>query len=150
MDQVLLFIVHNFPLSALAFACMLAIIKRKDLLCYLMLWPIGIGGIWEFYIHTFQTELGAELTGWHACNFQFVMAAAFLGLGINGLIAFVGQREFQLAVIIFSSALFWGDLVTHFYQYYYMGSPAQSNALMIMYADVLIPSSLWIAFTFDL
>lgn len=144
------FIFHNLPLMALAFACVWALIRRGGLLDYFMLWPIGIGGVWVFYLNTFQTEVGATLAGWEACNFQFTMAAAFLGLGINGIVGFKRGRDFRLAVILFASALMWGDLVAHFYQVYYLGESATSNANLIMYADFLIPSSLWIAYTLDL
>lgn len=144
------FIFHNLPLVCLAFACVWSIIRRGGLLDYFMLWPIGIGGLWLFYLNTFQTEVSATLAGWEACNFQFTMGAAFLGLGINGIVGFKRGRDFRLAVILFASALMWGDLVAHFYQVYYIGEASTSNASLIMYADFLIPSALWIAYTLDL
>ena len=150
MDKVIPFIFYNFPLIALAFACVWAIFRKGGLLSYFMLWPVGLGGFWAFFINTFHPDLGATMAGWDACSFQFTMAAAFLGLGINGIVAFKRGRDFRLAVILFASALMWGDLVAHFYQVYYIGEAATSNTNLIMYADFLIPSALWISFTLDL
>ncbi len=150
MSKILIFIFHNFPLVTLAFACIWALIRQRGLLDYLMLWPIGIGGLWAFYLYTFQTETAARLAGWEVCNFQYAAAATFLGLGINGIVGFKRGRGFRLSVILFASAFFWGDLIAHFYQAYYIGEASSSNTGMIMYADFLIPSSLWVAFTLDL
>lgn len=150
MKDFLTFIFHNFFLVALGVACIWALIRQQGLLSYFMLLPIGLGGIWAFYLYAFHTELGAKLAGWNVCNFQYSAAAAFLGLGINGIIAFKKGRDFRLSVILFASALFWGDLIAHFYQAYYIGESASSNTAFIMYGDFLIPSALWIAFTLDL
>lgn len=150
MAKILEYIFSNFPLFALGFACIWALIKQRGLLDYLMLWPVGLGGLWAFYLYTFHSEFGAKLAGWEVCSFQYTAAGAFLGLAITGIVAFKKERGFRLAVILFASAFFWGDLVAHFYQAYYMGVPGSSNAALIMYADFLIPSALWVAFTLDL
>ena len=149
MSHLFAYIFSNFLLFALAFACIWAVIKRRGLLDYLMLWPVGLGGLWAFFIYTFHPEFGSKLTGWEVCDFQSTAAAAFLGLGITGIVGFKQGRSFRLAVILFASAFFWGDLLAHFYQAYYIGVSDSSNVALIMYADFLIPSALWVAFTLD-
>lgn len=65
---------------------------------YLLLLPVGIGGIWGFYFHAFYLEQSAEMIGWNTSPFQFEVAVTNLGLGIAGILDF-GEVKIMLSVL---------------------------------------------------
>jgi hypothetical protein len=149
INSTISFLYQNFPLFALAFACVLALIRRGGLMDYFMLLPVGLGGFWAFFNHTFLQRFAASQAGWETCYFQYSLGAAFLGVGIAGIVGFVMGKNFRLAVILIVSTLLWGDAAAHFYQLYYIGDIG-GNASLFIYSNFLIPVSLWIAYNLDL
>ncbi len=145
------FISNNIALLALALACVIALIKRKGLVDYILLLPVGIASLWSAYLYVFHPESVAILLGWNASPFQFDVGIAYLGLSALGILGFWQDRPFKLAASIMAFIFFWGSSIGLFHEVYYMGNDlATGSTALILYARLLIPSALWVALSLDL
>lgn len=110
---------------------------------YLMLFPVGIMGLWGALGHLgFPAQTAASI-GWAPSPFQFEVGVCNLGIGVVGLIAaFRPSWNFRLAVSIFVLFFLGGAAWGHVVQMVTAGNFAPGNAGPIFYTDILTPVSL--------
>lgn len=135
----------------MCFALLLALITRRNrwfgetLTHFLLLLPVGIGGLWGFYFHAFYPEFTAASIGWQTSPFQFEVAVANLGLGVAGVVGFWRSKDYAIGVALVVLCLLWGAAFGHIRQIIELGNYAPGNAGSILYTDILIPLILWIS-----
>lgn len=150
METLIAYTLGHFPLVLVVLSVLFAIFCRKEasfgeaLSRYLLLLPIGLGGIWGFYFHAFFPDYSAEMIGWEPSPFQYEIAVANLGMGVAGVIGFWRKREFAVAVALMVSGFLWGAAVFHIRDIILHSNYAPGNAGSILYTDIAIPLLLWI------
>ena len=112
---------------------------------YLLLFPVGIQGLWGALGHIgFPAQTAASI-GWAPSPFQFEVGVCNLGVGVVGLIAaFHASWNFRLAISIFTLFFLGGAAWGHVVQMMTAGNFAPGNAGPIFYTDILTPVSLLI------
>ena len=111
-----------------------------QLLRYILLFPVGIMGLWAFIGHVFLAERSAAAIGWATSPFQFEVGMANLGIGLAGVIgAFVPSPGFRAAVGVVMIGFLGGAGVGHLIQMAETGNMAAGNAGPILYTDFLTP-----------
>jgi len=111
-----------------------------QLLRYILLFPVGIMGLWAFTGHVFLAERTAASIGWATSPFQFEVGMANLGVGLAGVIgAFVASPGFRAAVGVVTIGFLGGAGVGHIVQMAETGNMAAGNAGPILYTDFLTP-----------
>lgn len=110
---------------------------------YVMVFPVGIQGLWAALGHLgFPAQTAASI-GWAPSPFQFEVGVCNLGIGAVGLIAaFRPSWNFRLAVSIFLLFFLGGAAWGHVLQMILTGNFAPGNAGPIFYTDILTPVSL--------
>ncbi len=112
----------------------------EQLLRYILLFPVGIMGLWAFTGHVFFAERTAASIGWATSPFQFEVGMANLGIGLAGVIgAFVASPGFRAAVGVVMIGFLGGAGVGHIVQMAETGNMAAGNAGPILYTDFLTP-----------
>ncbi|MDQ0511904.1 DUF6790 family protein [Ancylobacter amanitiformis] len=115
-----------------------AILDR--LLRYILVFPVGLMGLWAFIGHVFFAEPAAASIGWAPSPFQYEVGMANLGLGVAGLIGgFLGSPGFRAAVGVVMLGFLGGAGVGHVVQIAETGNQAAGNAGPILYTDFLTP-----------
>ncbi|TCT08166.1 DUF6790 family protein [Aquabacter spiritensis] len=147
-----------FPLVmvALALLCAFVAVQRAPrplppgfaadrLIRYIMLFPMGIQGLWGALGHLgFPAETAASI-GWAPSPFQFEVGVCNLGIGVVGLIAaFYARWNFRLALAIYALFFLGGAAWGHVIQMMTAGNFAPGNAGPIFFTDILTPLSLLI------
>lgn len=144
-----------FPLLAWLAAVLVAIVMllrgprpitfRKvvgQLLRYILLFPVGIMGLWGFMGHVFFADQAAASIGWAPSPFQFEVGMANLGIGLAGVIgAFVPSPGFRAAVGVVMLGFLGGAGIGHLIQISQTGDMAAGNAGPILYTDFITPLS---------
>lgn len=144
-----------FPLLAWLAAVLVAIVMllrgprpitfRKvvgQLLRYILLFPVGIMGLWGFMGHVFFADQAAASIGWAPSPFQFEVGMANLGIGLAGVIgAFVPSPGFRAAVGVVMLGFLGGAGIGHLIQISQTGDVAAGNAGPILYTDFITPLS---------
>ncbi len=116
----------------------------EALLRAILLFPVGLMGLWAFMGHVFFPEQAAASIGWAPSPFQFEVGMANLGIGLAGLIgAFVGSPGFRAAVAVVMAGFLGGAGVGHILQILHTGNLAAGNAGPILYTDFLGPLALF-------
>ncbi|MBB70802.1 MAG: hypothetical protein CMF50_00185 [Legionellales bacterium] len=152
MDAIIRFVIADVPTWAPIAAIVLAIfsamrLKHKGqkhiladrLFAYLLLFAVGIQGVWAFIMHAYFPDLAANFIGWLQSPFQFEVAAANLGFGVIGILAFSSNLSFRAATVFSFSCFAIGAAAEHIIQLYGHGNHAPDNAGVILYTDVAIP-----------
>jgi hypothetical protein len=102
---------------------------------------VGLGGVRDFFYHTFDPNATAELIGWPAGNpFQSEVAMANLSYGILGLLSLHYRGIFWWATSIAYSIFLWGDAYVHIREIIVNNNREPANAGFPLYADILIPA----------
>lgn len=115
------------------------------LIRYIMLFPVGIQGLWGALDHLGFPARTAASIGWAPSPFQFEVGVANLGLGVAGLIAaFYGSWNFRLSLAIYVLFFLGGAAWGHVIQMMNAANFAPGNAGPIFYTDILTPVSLLI------
>ena len=109
---------------------------------YMMLLPIGVGSLFGFFLHAFAPEYTAQKLGWVESPFQFQVAAANLGLGVAGIIAFWRSWDFAFAVTLMVVCLIFGTAFVHIFEGLFGGDYTTGNVGGNLYTDILIPTLL--------
>ncbi|MEP9375530.1 DUF6790 family protein [Aquabacter sp. CN5-332] len=113
------------------------------LIRYIMLFPVGIMGLWAAIGHIFFAARSAAAIGWATSPFQFEVGVSNLGIGVVGVIAaYYGNWGFRLAVTLMTACFLGGAAVGHVVQISSTGNLAAGNAGPILYTDVLTPLAL--------
>lgn len=152
MSYFLELVLGNFPMFCLILAFLIVLFFKREksfgemMTRYLLLLPMGLGGLWGFYYHAFYPEMSAELIGWANSPFQFEVALANLGMGVVGIVGFWRSRDFALAAILMVSCFLWGAAFGHIREIFLQDNYAPGNAGSILFSDLLIPASLWLGY----
>jgi hypothetical protein len=144
------FIVNHFSLLMLILALALSATSWSgQVLCrYLLLFPVGVVGLFGFFLHAFAPVYAAERIGWQTSPFQFEVAAANLGIGIAGITAFWKNWDFSLAVTLIASFFIIGGAYSHLLEVLFAEDYRPANTGMIIYPDILIPLLLVLSLCF--
>ncbi|CAA0101406.1 Uncharacterised protein [Starkeya nomas] len=111
-----------------------------QLLRYILLFPVGVMGLWAFLGHVFFAEQAAASIGWAPSPFQFEVGMANLGIGLAGVIgAFLRSPGFRAAVGVVAFGFLGGAGVGHLVQIAETGNMAAGNAGPILYTDFINP-----------
>lgn len=141
-----------YPLYLAASALMIAVghilIWDTPLVATLLLWllviKVGLGGLWAFLGHYFQSDQVAQYIGWPSGNpFQKEIAFTNLALGSCGVLCFFFRDGFWLAVILFASIFLWGAFSVHVQDQKESGNKNPGNAGLVFFADLITPLVLW-------
>ncbi len=71
---IIAFVLKNFTVVLLVIALVSAVIDRRrpgHFLAWLLLLPIGVGGLWSGFFHIAYPEVAARFIGWQDSPFQF-------------------------------------------------------------------------------
>ncbi len=119
------------------------------LLSWLLLLPVGFGGLWSAYFHLFQPELAARAIGWIDSPFQFEVGLADLAIGLSGCFAFFASFGFRAAVTFIAAVFLFGDGVGHARQMIVARNFAIDNAGPVFWVDLALPAIALLALFFS-
>ena len=109
-------------------------------LLWLLVIPVGIGGVFNFIGHTVFADATAASIGWPAGNpFQSEVAVANLSVGVLGILCYWMRGNFWVASVIGFSIWYLGDAVVHIRSIVVEANYAPNNAGVTFYLDILIP-----------
>jgi hypothetical protein len=109
-------------------------------LLWLLVIPVGIGGVFNFIGHTVFADATAASIGWPAGNpFQSEVAVANLSVGVLGILCYWMRGNFWVATVIGFSVWWLGDAVVHIRSIVVEANYAPNNAGVTFYLDVLVP-----------
>lgn len=109
------------------------------LLRYLLVFPLGLLGLWGFVGHVFFPALSAASIGWADSPFQFEVGVANLGIGLASLYAAFKGFEARLAASLAGAAFLMGAGIIHVTDIVTVGDYAPGNAGPILVTDFLTP-----------
>lgn len=134
-------IAMNFHFVLLILALFLGIFRWSgESFCRsILLLPIGIGSLCGFVLHAFFPEYTAQKLGWAVSPFQYQVAAADLGLGIAGILAYRRSWDFAFAVTLMTTGLFAGTAFIHIIEGLFEKDYTSINIGGNLYTDLLIP-----------
>jgi hypothetical protein len=105
---------------------------------YLLVFPLGLLGLWAFVGHVFFPARSAAAIGWAGSPFQFEVGVAGLGIGLASLYAAFKGCEARLAASL-AAAFLMGAGVIHVTDIVTAGNFAPGNAGPILVTDFLTP-----------
>lgn len=109
------------------------------LLRWLLLLPIGVTGIYAFFMHLFFPAPSATMMHWPSSPFQYEVALANLCIGILGIFSFRASYGFRLATVIAASFWMWGHAVYEIYEIITTSNIYLGNAVSWFWIDVILP-----------
>ena len=109
------------------------------LLRYLLVFPLGLLGLWAFVGHVFFPAQSAASIGWADSPFQFEVGVAGLGIGLASVYAAFKGFEARLAASLAAAAFLMGAGVLHVTDIVTAGNFAPGNAGPILITDLLTP-----------
>lgn len=138
------FVFRNFMTILFVLALICASIDRRHpiadrFLSWLLLLPIGLGGLWSGFFHIAYPDLAARYIGWEDSPFQFEVGMADLAFGVAGCVAFRASYGFRAATVLFTAIFLMGDAIGHVRQMIVAGNFAAGNAGPLFYLDIILP-----------
>jgi len=138
------FVLSNFSTILFIAALLCAALERPRpsadrTLSWLLLLPIGVGGLWSAFFHLAYPEMAARFIGWANSPFQFEVGMADLAFGVAGCAAFRASFGFRAAVVLVNAIFLLGDAVGHVRQMITAGNFAPGNAGPVFYLDIVLP-----------
>ena len=109
------------------------------MLTWLLLFPIGISGLWAGIGHVFFPAMAASYIGWQTSPFQLEVGMADLAIGITACISAFRSWDFRAATVCAASVFLLGDAVGHVHQMLAAGNFAPGNAGVPFFMDVICP-----------
>jgi Na+/melibiose symporter-like transporter len=109
------------------------------LLRYMLIFPVGVQGLWAFVCHVFIPEQAAASIGWEPSPFQFEVGVADLGIGLAGLYAAFQSFQARAAVAVMAACFLGGAAVGHMMDIALGDNLTPGNAGPILYTDILTP-----------
>jgi hypothetical protein len=109
------------------------------ILSWLLLLPIGLGGLWAGFFHLAYPDVAAKFIGWKDSPFQFEVGMADLAFGVAGCIAFRASYGFKAATVLVNAIFLLGDAIGHVHQMMVAGNFAPGNAGPVFYLDIILP-----------
>lgn len=138
------FVLSNFTAILFVLALLLGVLGKyrpasERYLNWLLLLPIGLGGLWAGIYHVFFPDVAAEYIGWAPSPFQFEVGMADLALGVTAICAFWCSLGFKAAAVIANGVFLFGDAVGHVHQMQVAQNYAAGNAGPVFYLDIILP-----------
>jgi hypothetical protein len=138
------FVLSNFTaiLFVAALACAAFEKPRptaEGALAWLLLLPIGVGGLWAAFFHIAYPEMAARFIGWADSPFQYEVGVADLALGVAGCAAFRASLGFRAAAVLVNAIFLLGAAIGHVRQMIAEGNFAPGNAGPVFYLDIILP-----------
>ncbi len=109
------------------------------LLRYILVFPLGLLGLWGAFGHLVVPRMVAEAIGWQPSPFQFEVGVANLGIGLGALYAAFSSRAARVAIGIVALAFLGGAGLGHIRDIAETGNLAPGNAGPILVTDFLTP-----------
>ncbi len=146
IGNVIAFTLQNFSAILFVLALICALMERRRpaterLLSWLLLLPIGLGGLWSGFFHVAFPGIAAQFIGWPDSPFQFEVGMADLAFGVAGCGAFRASYGFRAATVLVNAIFLLGDAVGHVRQIMVAGNFASGNAGPVFYLDIILPIS---------
>jgi hypothetical protein len=138
------FVLRNFTAIGFVVALVCAALSRRGpvadrYLRWLLLLPIGLGGLWSGFFHVAFPELAAHFIGWQNSPFQFEVGMADLAIGVTACIAFGSSHGFKAATVVVNAVFLFGDAIGHIHQMFAANNFASGNAGPVFYLDIILP-----------
>lgn len=109
------------------------------LLCYLLMFPVGVMGLWAAFGHLAVPEQAAQAIGWAPSPFQSEVGAANLGIALAGFYSAGRSGDARLATALMVAGFLGGAGVVHVRNIMQVGNLAPGNAGPILFTDFLTP-----------
>jgi len=124
MAQIISLVLSNLPVILFVVAILVALAGRRGqaiagrLLDWMLLLPVGIGGVWAGFFHVTFPEIAARSIGWQVSPFQFEIGVADMAIGTAAIISFWRSLPSKAAVgtyvVLFNRAQqFWPAAAGH-------------------------------------
>ncbi|QBR71123.1 hypothetical protein CU048_07310 [Beijerinckiaceae bacterium] len=144
VGSIIAFVFENFSAILFALALICAAIDRRRpaaarILSWLLLLPIGLGGLWAGFFHIAYPDVAAKFIGWKDSPFQFEVGMADLAFGVAGCVAFRASYGFKAATVLVNAIFLLGDAIGHVHQMMAAGNFAPGNAGAVFYLDIILP-----------
>lgn len=119
----------------------------STILLYLLVFSVGLDGLWAFIGHYFKSDEVARSIGWPEGNpFQKEIAWANLAFGVLGIMCWWFRGDFWLATIVAKSVFLVGAFTVHLHDLVKTRNMSINNAGPIMYTDLGIPILLFVLY----
>ena len=137
------FVLRNLP-GFLFVIAILAPLRRgawsaERFLAWILVLPLGIGGLWGAFFHLTFPTMSAAYIGWAPSPFQFEVGIANLAIGITCCLAFRSSLPFKAAAVCASGTWLFGDAIGHVQQMIQSGNFAPGNAGLPFISDIVLP-----------
>jgi len=119
MAQIISLVLSNLPVILFVVAILVALAGQRGqplaarLLDWMLLLPVGIGGVWAGFFHVTFPEIAARSIGWQVSPFQFEIGVADMAIGTAAIISFWRSLGFKAAVVVYIVLFNFGVAVGH-------------------------------------
>lgn len=142
--QSISFVMRNVPLVLLAIALVIGMAsnerpRARALLSWILLLPVGLGGLWAGIAHVAYPKVAASYIGWATSPFQFEVGMADIAMGVAGVLAFRASWGFRAATVLIVSIFFLGDAWGHVRQMQLTHDFSIGNAGPPFWMDIGLP-----------
>lgn len=107
MAQIISAVLSNIPAICFVLAILLALLRHDGqglaarLLDWMLLLPVGVGGVWAGFFHITFPLQAAQSIGWQPSPFQFEIGVADAAIGVAGIASFWRSLPFKAAVVLY-------------------------------------------------
>lgn len=108
----------------------------------IILFSIGLQGVFAFMGHAFMADKVAEQIGWPTGSpFQFEIAVANLAMGLAGIAcAFIKNKYYWLAVVQIAAVFIFGAAYGHFVQHAKGDNSPYNWGIFLFFGDIFVPA----------
>ena len=113
----------------------------ETLLLFLLIFNVGVGGLFAFYGHAFMANMVATKIGWPTGSpFQFEIAVANLSFGVIGILSIWLRGNFRVATGLAFSVFGLGAAFGHIRDAVLHNNYSPYNVGPVLYiGDILVP-----------
>lgn len=146
-EAIIRFVLGNLTPLLFAFALAAARFAKSPhaygarLLNWLLLLPVGVGGLWSGSFHVFFPEIASRSIGWQPSPFEYEIGVADIAMGITAIVSFWRPLVFKAAVILCVTIFYFGVAVNHVRDALIGGNLAPNNfgaLLAVTIAQILL------------
>ena len=109
----------------------------------LVLFNVGIQGIWAAIGHLLYSEAAAKCIGWTSSPFQKEMGVCNLAIGITGILSFF-MTNWLMPVALIAAILYVGCVWIHIRERVVRKNKASCNSGPMLYNTILVCASLFL------
>ena len=152
MARIIADILSNIPALCFGLAILLALLRQDGRslasrsLDWMLLLPVGVGGVWAGFFHVTFPQIAARSIGWQVSPFQFEIGVADMAIGVAAMAAFWRSFGFKAAVVLYIVLFNFGVAVGHLREAM-AGDFAPNNfgllLVMTIAEMVILPILLW-------